>query len=964
MLNREQTQAVRYRRGPLLLIAGAGTGKTLTLVEKIAFLLKSNAARPEEILALTFTEKAAAEMEERVDQAVPYGYAPLAISTFHAFADRILKTDGHRIGLSPHYHLLTQAESIIFLRKNLFLLDLDYYRPLGNPTKFVEALHQHFSRLKDEDVSADQYRRWAARQKQDRERWNELARAYQHYDRLKAKQAYLDFADLVYWTNQLLRRRLALLKEYRRRFRFVLVDEFQDTNMIQYALIKLLCPPRHHPNLTVVGDDSQAIYKFRGASISNIIGFMNDYPDAKRINLQKNYRSNQTILDHAYRLIKNNDPDTLEARLGISKDLRAQKKDRDQAVTFSLFNGGDDEATAVAKTILSLRRHYRLNDLAILVRANDHLNVFGKVLQFYHLPYRLVGAAALLKQPEVKDLIAYLKLLNNLNDSVALYRVLSMALFAFDPIDLALLNGFCRKTGLDLFPAIQVYLAQLPANADLDNALENYRPHLPLLTKTAQEKLDRIRTMIQRHLRLSRQHGAGQLLYFFLEDSGYLAQLTAVKSEKDARMVQNIAQFFALLRQYEMEHEDASVAAVVEYLEMSLELGESPGIDLETRLDDAVKLLTVHGAKGLEFPVVFMPNLVQGRFPTTAKKEAIPIPQSLIKELLPSGDFHLQEERRLFYVGLTRAMDRVYLSASRLYGTGKRERKVSPFVVETLGETAVNNARAIKREEKLQLSMFNYPDRGPTPVKPPAFPTAFSYTQLDTFLACPLKYKYTYILGIPTSPQAALVFGTTIHQTLQRFYQEFKTNPGLDRQRLLEIYRHQWIPVGYTTAAQQKKMRAQGEFYLKRYFRQFHHQTLQVEAIEQPFKVNIAPHLYMAGKIDRIDRWKNNDIEIIDYKTGQKPQEKQLIGNLQLPLYALAVMNRYRSQRQPLHRLHLSFIYLAGAEKYTVQLETNTLEKAKAKIKTTVANLHASQFPAKVGPACRICPFRTVCEAW
>src|SRR3989338_4147684 len=249
----------------------------------------------------------------------------MSISTFHAFADQILKENGYQIGLSPNFRLMTEAETLIFLKQNLFLFNLKYFRPLGNPNKFLEALLQHFSRLRDEDISPEDYLKWIKTQKTETEKYLELAEAYQTYQKLKIKEGLMDFADLVYYLLRLLYQRPNVLKRYQQKYPFVLVDEFQDTNIAQYQLIKFLCPTKKNLHLTIVADDSQAIYKFRGASVSNIISFMKDYKKAKQITLKKNYRSNQTILDSAYKLIKNNDPDTLEFRLGISKNLIASK---------------------------------------------------------------------------------------------------------------------------------------------------------------------------------------------------------------------------------------------------------------------------------------------------------------------------------------------------------------------------------------------------------------------------------------------------------------------------------------------------------------------------------------------------------------------------------------------------------------------------------------------------------------
>ncbi|MBI1863431.1 UvrD-helicase domain-containing protein [Candidatus Microgenomates bacterium] len=330
-MNPQQLEAVKYNDGPLLIIAGAGTGKTTTLVEKVHHLINQNLAKPEEILALTFTEKAAQEMETRVDERLPYGYTQTWISTFHSFADTILRTDISHIGLSPGYRLMTEAETISFLRERLFMFDLKYFRPLGNPNKFLSSLLQHISRLRDEDVTPEDYQKWVDQagaddvEPEELQKRRELAHVYKVYQEIKVKEAVFDYGDLIHYLLVLFRKRPNILNQYRKQFKYILVDEFQDTNIAQYAMVKLLAPPESNPKLTVVGDDSQAIYKFRGASVSNILTFMKDFPTAKNVSLLTNYRSDQAILDHAYRLIKFNDPDTLEAQLGISKKLVASR---------------------------------------------------------------------------------------------------------------------------------------------------------------------------------------------------------------------------------------------------------------------------------------------------------------------------------------------------------------------------------------------------------------------------------------------------------------------------------------------------------------------------------------------------------------------------------------------------------------------------------------------------------------
>jgi DNA helicase-2/ATP-dependent DNA helicase PcrA len=352
-LNEEQKLAVEHGEGPLLIIAGAGTGKTTVVTERIKHLILKKSVLPSEILALTFTEKASREMEQRVDVALPYGYSDMWIETFHAFCERILRAEAIHIGLNPSFILMTEAENLLFLRKHLFDFQLSYFRPFGNPTKFLQGMLTHFSRLKDDDISPEQYIEFAkgiparnapARHasqvkaggsqsnaggeqkakgsdeeitKEEIEKTIELANAFKTYEDLKAKNSVMDFSDLISNTLHLFRTRKNILKAYQEQFKYILVDEFQDTNYAQNEMAILLAGEKK--NITVVGDDDQSIYRWRGAAIANMLQFRSHFPKASIISLTRNYRSTQNVLDSAYTLIQHNNPDRLETREHIDK---------------------------------------------------------------------------------------------------------------------------------------------------------------------------------------------------------------------------------------------------------------------------------------------------------------------------------------------------------------------------------------------------------------------------------------------------------------------------------------------------------------------------------------------------------------------------------------------------------------------------------------------------------------------
>ncbi|QQG40963.1 MAG: ATP-dependent helicase [Candidatus Levyibacteriota bacterium] len=958
ILNKKQLLAVKYGEGPLLIIAGAGSGKTTVITERIKYLILEKNIHPSNILALTFTEKASREMEERIDVVMPYGYTQMWIATFHAFCDRILRSEAINIGLNPNYTLITETEAILFLRKHLFQFSLDYFRPLGNPHKFLEGMLQHFSRLKDEDVSPNEYLSWAQSQNGDEVKKNlELAYAYQAYEELKTKESMMDFSDLIANTLKLFRTRNNILKIYQEQFKYILVDEFQDTNFAQNQLAILLAGERK--NITVVGDDDQAIYRWRGAAISNIIQFRKQFPKCKVITLTENYRSTQEILNKSYLLIQQNNPDRLEVKEKVDKKLTSVRNIKGEPIKLIFTERVEDEAEQVAKEIKELVADYHYNDIAILVRANDHAQSFVRSFERAHIPYQFLGPGQLFHQEEIKDLIAYLKVLYNFEDTASLYRILNMTIFKIEPRDIAAVLIFAKKKNLTLFEALE--------KADETN-----------LTEESKEILKKIVAMIKQHLGRLSKDTAGQILYYFLQDSKILPQLLQTKNEIEERRAKNIAKFFDKLKTYEVEHEDASVFAVIDWIDLSMQMGESPlSSNTDWADNNAVNILTIHSSKGLEFPIVFLVNLVNQRFPTRERKEQIPIPQELIKEILPVGDYHLQEERRLFYVGMTRAQDILFLTGAKYYGEGKRERKISPFVYETLGESYVVKKLAKVKLEKtaVQESLLEWAEK--TSQKETAkiksldvIPiTYLSFSQLQCFDICPLHYKLRYILKIPSEPTAALSFGTSIHSALRDFYQELIQGRKPDKKEIIGFLEKHWINEGYANKQHHNKAFEKAKYVLTNYLENNPTTNISPLGVEVSFQfflkdLNRKRVIKIGGRIDRVDKIEGNKIEIIDYKTGSNmPKENDLAANLQLTMYALAAMNVNDAlfNRNPEDVL-LTLDYIEEGKKITTQRTREDLEKAKELIFTKLEEIETSSFACSKSIFCQNCEYKMLCH--
>jgi DNA helicase II / ATP-dependent DNA helicase PcrA len=980
-LNAEQLTAVKHDRGPLLIIAGAGTGKTTVITTRIQNLILEKKVPPSNILALTFTEKAAAEMEKRVDEILPYGYTQMWIETFHAFADRIIRQEAIHIGLNPAFDLMTEAESLLFLRKNIFKFDLEYFRPLGNPMKFLQGMLNHFSRLKDDDITPEQYLKFAkelparnashndAGGKSDDDETKkalELANAFQKYEELKTKEGVMDFSDLISNTLKLFRTRKNILAFYQNMFQYILVDEFQDTNYAQNELAILLAGDKK--NITVVGDDDQSIYRWRVAAIANMIHFRTHFPNAKIVTLNKNYRSTQNILDSAYKMIQNNNPDRLEVKEKIDKKLIAQREIKGSEVEFIFTNKAEDEAEEVADKILEITsskgrsasgRNLKYNDFAILVRANDHATPFLRSLERKKIPYQFLGPGHLFQQSEIKDLISYLHALANFEDTPSLYRVITLPIFDVSARDVAAILNFAKKRSVSLFEGME--------NVENSN-----------LTDEGKEKIARIVNMMKKHLARIPKDPAGQILYYFFEDSGLLGHYLDPQSQRTEKEAQNIARFFEKLQNFAATRTDASVFAVVEWIDLSMELGESPmSADVDWTENNAVNILTVHSSKGLEFPVVFVVNLVSQRFPSRDRREQIPVPDKLIREILPTGDESLQEERRLFYVAMTRARDKLFLSASRFYGEAKREKKLSPFLAEALGEDYVTSIvkKQTPKPQGQQLSLLevfnaNIQNSSTNEIDlssknhEPRTINYISYSQIQTFQMCPLHYKLRYILNFPSPASPALSYGISVHSVLRDMLMNARAAQPVNTEIVKDLLKKNWIKEGYAGKTHEEKTYQQAEKMLSEFWDDYKKEKPDTLSVEQPFSFWLGK-LKIGGRIDRVDKLKGNKIEIIDYKTGTNMlDEKKAKDDLQLSFYALAATEVHdqifgKAPEDVVLTLH----YLEANQKVSTTRSKEELELAKEKILNIVSEIETSEFKCSGGMLCKNCEYKILCES-
>ncbi|MDR7475942.1 MAG: ATP-dependent DNA helicase [Armatimonadota bacterium] len=963
-LNDEQRRAVTHETGPLLIVAGAGTGKTQVITRRIAWLIATRRARPSEILALTFTDKAAAEMEERVDVLVPYGYTDVWISTFHAFGDRVLREHALALGLPPDFRVLTRAEQVVFLRQHLFDLPLDVYRPLGDPTRHLEALLTLFSRAKDEDVSPAEYRAYAeqvaesaAAAPHDRElqdlarQQKELALAYQRYQELLAREGLVDFGDLITLTLRLFREHPAILRAYRERFRYILVDEFQDTNYAQFQLVRLLADGGPQ-NITVVGDDDQSIYKFRGAAISNILTFLDTYPHATQVVLTTNYRSTQPILDAAYRLIQHNNPDRLEVRHRLDKRLRAVRPGGTPPRHVHL-DTLSSEADWVARQIASQvdAGTWRYRDVAILVRSNADADPFLRALNMRGIPYRFTGSRGLYAREEIRLALAFLRVLARPQDNLSLFYLGVSPLYLVDATDMARALSYADRKNRTLEHVFR-HLDAAPELAE-ELSLESRAAIAKLL-----EDLDAMRRMMV-------DHATGRVLYEYLVNrTGYIRRLATSGLPDDEVRVANLARFFDLVARYGEIAAYDRVPEFVQHMDDLIEAGDDPAV-AEADLDqDAVNILTVHKAKGLEFPVVFLVSCVADRFPTRHRGEPIPLPDALVKDILPSGDAHLQEERRLFYVGMTRAQRELFLTSARDYG-GARPRKVSRFVLEAL-DLPRPEGTAVTASPEEAIHRHAPPAAGQQALEgvlPPDQPLLLSYRQVDDYELCPLKYKYTHILRVPLLRDHRVVYGSAIHEAIREYHRRRARRQPVTVEDVLAHFERAWVSEGFISREHEDQRLAEGKEVLTR-FVEFQEASGHIPTfVEAPFSFQVGL-TRVKGRWDRVDL-RGDEVVLIDFKTSdvraQRDADRRARESLQLAIYALAYREVYGILPT---RLELHFLGPRGVLVGTAVPDQDLVGRTAEVIERVAAGIRAGRFGATPDyyRACRYCAFASICQ--
>ncbi|HIG0359506.1 TPA: DNA helicase PcrA [Clostridium sporogenes] len=608
-LNKEQYEAATTIDGPLLILAGAGSGKTRVLTHRIAHMIENLNIYPSKILAITFTNKAAGEMKERIKALVGDVVEGMWVSTFHSSCVRILRREIDKLGYDKNFTIYDTYDQKTLVKQCMEELNI-------NDKEITDReIINTISNQKDNLISPKEFKKFS----NGNYRKDKIADAYILYQKkLKTNNA-LDFDDLIYKTVELFKTNKEALEFYQRKFKYIMVDEYQDTNKSQYELVKLLASV--HRNICVVGDDDQCIYEWRGADISNILNFEKDYKEAKVIKLEQNYRSKGNILNAANEVIKNNSQRK-------NKVLRTENENGNKIKVFRAYSD-IDEAKFVASEMKKIIKDSdkSFNDFAVLYRTNAQSRIFEDVFMKRDIPYRLIGGLKFYDRKEIKDLMAYLKLINNPLDDISLRRIINVPKRSIGDATVKKVQEFANEMDECMYSVL----------LDADQILT--------LSQRSITSIKKFVSIINSFIRKKDDISVSALIKEILEDTGYLKELKNSKNPDDVSRVENLKELVSAASDFERESEDKSLGAFLEKVALVTD------IDNYDENSDSVAMMTVHSAKGLEFPVVFMVGMENGIFPGT---------QSL------SDPKEMEESRRLCYVAITRAKEQLYITSAEI----------------------------------------------------------------------------------------------------------------------------------------------------------------------------------------------------------------------------------------------------------------------------------------------------------
>src|SRR6202171_1200241 len=968
-MNDAQKRAITHGYGPLLVIAGAGTGKTRVITERIRYLLESDAALSgENILALTFTKKAAAEMKARVVKAVGERGKDVALATFHSFCETLL------VGLDPERVILDKCDHWILLRRNIARLKLEKYRRLADPGQFLNDFAEFFSRCQDELVSCEDYQRYAnglaeklkgeraaidedtyAQRAEQVALQQEIARAYRASEELLREKKRVSFGSLITGAVALLQKDGALREKLQRRYRHILADEFQDTNIAQIELLHLLCAePR---NIVAVGDDDQAIYRFRGASFASFSIFEKrfaglkdgDDPGSHRVTLTENHRSTPNILRVATHVIGQN----ARSDRFPPKVLTTAHPEGERIRIAELANAEEESRWVTSELERLHNTGHRWKDFAVLYRQHAHRDQLVEGLSRKKIPF-VIAKLSILEHPLVKDVLAYLRLIATPYDDIATARVLAAPAWQLAPADLVRFAERARKERTRIYDVLQTRQPPLP-----------FDPSHSALTELLEFTTAQRKTMKRRDAR----HIVADLFDWL--------EIHQRAREQDRDYLKRLAEF---VKEWEDKSDTRKLPEFIEYLDFFEQANGAVCLEDEAP-GDAVRLMTVHGAKGLEFPHVFVLRANKNKFPQPERPHVFEFPAALMKEGATEEQFHNQEERRLFYVALTRAEDRLTITALT-----EKKGRVPPFVEDILMDPRISRRDVLQLAPKPATNAANGSLANahvssatgllfaPTADSPKIFsriaewaetflpappePLELNPSAVDSYRRCPQKYLFAYLWSLQEGAKATLTFGRVMHATIRRVMAEFKKGNRLPFEEAQRLFETEWSASGFEDEYQEAEYKKDGLEQLRGLHQAVLEQMPEILELEKTFALPVENNVVLKGRIDQINSLGRNDVEIADYKTGKAKKETEARRDLQLSIYAIAA-----KEILELNPARLVFHYLQDNSRQETTRSAKQLDEAQEIVQEVAADIRARRFAAKEGFICRSCAYRSICPA-
>lgn len=941
--NEAQRDAIQTSKGHLLILAGPGTGKTRVLVTKVFKLIEEGLA-PERILAITFSKRATHETIERLEKIQPGVTERLEVSTLHSWCIQLVEKHGFRLGFNKKPRLMSEAEAQVYFRKvsqklNLhLLLKTSYIEPV------LEELMNFFADAKDEGLWPEDIIRFANQMDESDEasmarkrEWLALGDIYNAYQSHSFSDGLMDFGDAVLCALRILKDFPQVSEEVQSKYASILVDEFQDTNWSQIQLLRLIASKDAH--IAVVGDDDQSIYKFRGASYSAFTFFKEVFDPVKIIDLNSTYRLPPSVVEVSSALISANG----DRRFKPDKKITSLK-DHEGPVQFIRAQSFEQEADWISKQIRQLiEQGSPAREIGVLVRGHSHGTPIYEALQAQGVPVSTSSNRSLIKEPLIQDLLAYLKLLVDPNDSLALFRLFSSPIINLDPQQI---YTFCRWRSKLEGPFI-----------DQLKELKDSR-----LSESAQKALCQFHLAFEQIFATTAHQSISQILSKIYETSDLISKFI----NSNPQQLRILGKFHSQISEWEKSLDEPNLRTSLPLLEALIDL-QVPVDPDHSSDENAVSILTMHASKGLEFDYVFIPCLVGRRMPANFRQSLWMVPDPMRKESAPTKQTHLDEERRLLYVAMTRAKKRLFLSAVERKGV-----KVSTFITEDLKDVFE------KCEVWHELDLPPLPEHLPTLVtkSKSAFkildipeltkekkPLSLSYTQLEKYETCPLSYQFKYDFQIPVETPAHMTIGSCVHEALEKLFVDIKQERPPTRENLMKYF--------------DESIRLQKQIYPKMGDQQIQHARTKLgeyydsysgkfpypHAVEENFVLQLGPHK-VRGKIDRIDRL-NDGYRIIDYKTGKAKSEaadpkkaQEARKSLQFSIYALAARDALK-----LDVKEMVFEYVYHNQSLSTSRTDEELADARKQILELAQNIQDRKFDPKPGNYCQWCEYAAICPA-